>query len=97
MKTKIIIIIIAINCYLIISLFRGKNTISNFFLYKKKYSELYQKKYNLLKERYNLEQIIAVLNDNQSDADDVLDELLREKTKSSLPSEKIVPIEKIEK
>ena len=85
---------IAINCYFIVSLFRGQNTISNFFLYKEKYNKLNQQKHDLIEQRYKLDQIMSILSDKNTDINDILDELLRNNTQSLLPDEKIVLLKK---
>ena len=89
-RSRTCILLVLFNIYLITSLFFGKNTIFNFVSYKKKNTELSQERLGLIKQRYNLEQIHVLLQNNNSDSDDVLDELLRSITQSSLPGEKIV-------
>jgi cell division protein FtsB len=91
---KIIFLVIALNCYFIFALFHGQNTILNYFSYKEKYSKLSKQKHDLLEQRYKLDQIISILEDKNSDVNDILDELLRNNTQSSLPEEKIVLLKK---
>ena len=78
------------NFYLIVYLFFGENTILNFLLYKKESDKLLKQRHELLHQKYQLQQLSSLLEDKNGDADDALDELLRQVTQSTLPEEKIV-------
>ena len=53
-----------------------------------------QQKHDLIEQRYKLDQIMSILSDKNTDINDILDELLRNNTQSSLPDEKIVLLKK---
>ena len=89
-KKKIKIFMLIFNFYLIVYLFFGENTILNFLLYKKESDKLLKQRHELLHQKYQLQQLSSLLEDKNGDADDALDELLRQVTQSTLPEEKIV-------
>ena len=93
MNKKIFFVILLINLYFIINLFLGKNNIINFLKFKNEITELENIKNDLIMQRYKLEKISIFLSDSNSDNYDVLDEIIRQTTQSSLPDEKIVLLE----
>ena len=88
-RYKTIIVLLLLNLYFLVSLFLGNNTLLKFIEYKDKQKSLIERRHELLKKRYQLEQISSLLANEDSDSEDV-DELLRQKLHSSLPDEKIV-------
>jgi len=88
---KIIFILLFINVYFIINLFLGKNNIFNFLSFKKQIVKLEEEQKSLLLQRYKIEKLYSFLSSpDQKDNNDILDELIRQTTQSSLPDEKIV-------
>ena len=77
------------NLFIFVHLFIGKNTIQNYFKYKKQLSVKQQWYNNIIKERYEMEKIISMLKSNNID-NDILDEFLRQNLQLSSPNETIV-------
>ena len=89
-SNKIFLLLLILNLYLIFFLFKGENTIINFISLQNKVKVLNQEYYSLLQKRYDIANIQALLQKKDADSDDVLDDLLRSTTQSSLPNEKII-------
>ena len=89
-SNKFFLLLVILNLYLIFFLFKGENTIVNFISLQNKVKVLNQEYYSLLQKRYDLANIQALLQKKDADSDDVLDDLLRSTTQSSLPDEKII-------
>lgn len=88
---KIIFILLFINVYFVVNLFLGKNNIFNFLSFKKQIVKLEEEQKSLLLQRYKIEKLYSFLSSpDQKDNNDILDELIRQTTQSSLPDEKIV-------
>ena len=86
---KLILILILINLFIFVHLFIGKNTIQNYFKYKKQLSLKQQLHNSLIKERYEMEKIISMLKSSNVD-NDILDEFLRQNLQLSSPNETII-------
>ena len=89
---KIIFIFVVINLYFIICLFKGQNTIINYFKYKNEISKKKTERDMIINSKHQLDNIIQLLSDKNVDLD-VLDELSRRLAQLSLSDEKMILID----
>ncbi len=86
---KIVFVFVAINLYFIVCLFKGQNTIINYFKYKNEIRENSVKRDEIVSSRQQLENIVQLISKKEVDLD-TLDELSRRLAQLSLSGEKMV-------
>ena len=84
-----LLVAVIINVYLVTHIFIGKNSVINYVKYKREIAKKTEQKMAIIKKRYQIEQISALLQQKEPDLD-ILEDLLRQTAQVSHQDEKIV-------